>query len=149
MHQSFIHRLISSNVRHPVQNWINQPLTSFLSHDQVPQEEKFNFPRNAENILEDKDIPERVGRRYGSLGYSEVAETSVDGKIRKLNSVSYKINLSEYKRTSVPRKWYFYQRNCLDVLNLIFTKLNFHIQNQTKVRCSTRLSSRLSSNILI
>ena len=78
-----------------MQNWINQPLTSFLSHDQIPQEEKFNFLRNAENLLEDKDIPERVGRRYGSLGYSEVAETSVDGKIRKLNSVSYKINLSE------------------------------------------------------
>ena len=78
-----------------MQNWINQPLTSLLSHDQVPQEEKFNFLRNAENILEDKDIPERVGRRYGSLGYSEVAETSVDGKIRKLNSISYKINLSE------------------------------------------------------
>ena len=78
-----------------MQNWINQPLTSFLSHDQVPQEEKFNFPRNAENILEDKDIPERVGRRYGSLGYSEVAETSVDRKIRQLNSISYKMYSTE------------------------------------------------------
>ena len=106
MHRSFRKRLIIAKCEAPSakldQSTFNKDKISFFADDwsfEKLEKIKYRFVYLyfciCVSMLKIRIFPGWAGGWYESLGYSEVAGTSVDRKIRQLNSISYKINLSE------------------------------------------------------